>query len=178
MGTHHIKSPYLGRVVHPKIYPYTVTTIAKSLLPYTDKFDGIAFVGMSGAMVGPAVGVVLQKPFLMVRKKDNSHSSYTVEGDYNIQRYIIVDDRVCSGNTLRYAMNKIHTAYEDMFKDAPEFVGLALYADNFYLELSDIKQRLQEGVFGNSTPENFFLTNCTQELSGICKLLDNEVLAW
>jgi hypothetical protein len=85
-------------------------------------------------------------------------------------KVIITSADICSGDTLRYAMNKINAAYEDTSKDAPEFVGLALYADNFYRELSDIKQRLQEGVFGNSTPENFFLANCTKELSGICEL--------
>jgi adenine/guanine phosphoribosyltransferase-like PRPP-binding protein len=76
--------------------------LAGELEPHKDRFDAIAFRGMSGAMVAPAVAIKLGKPFILVRKRgDGSHSEHQVEGAVGCSRYIIVDDLIASGETVR-----------------------------------------------------------------------------
>jgi hypothetical protein len=76
------------------------------------QFDSIAFRGVSGALTAPILAYMLRKNVLAVRKKPSedgwSHSSHEVEGDTNARRYIIVDDFVASGKTIRAIFEKIH----------------------------------------------------------------------
>lgn len=69
----------------------------------SQKFDAIAFRGMSGALVAPAVAARLKKNLLMVRKAtDSNHSSLSVEGFNGApQRYVIIDDFIFTGATVR-----------------------------------------------------------------------------
>lgn len=65
------------------------------------QFDTIVFRGMSGCLIGPSVADILNKPFLMVRKEnDGSHSSHDCEGHADINKFIIIDDLICSGATI------------------------------------------------------------------------------
>ena len=71
------------------------------------RIDAIAFRGMSGCLFGAPLAARMRKPMIMVRKKcvdcgrEQSHTSQTVEGDRNATTYVIVDDFVASGNTVR-----------------------------------------------------------------------------
>lgn len=68
-----------------------------------DKFDAIAFRGVSGALVAPVVGYLLKKPLIAVRKTtEGCHSNLRTETAINGPiRYVVVDDLVCTGDTLR-----------------------------------------------------------------------------
>lgn len=72
------------------------------------KYDAIAVSGCSGTLVAGAFSIALQKPIILVRKRPEiSHSGELVEagGSFLYRRkpfrYIIVDDFVDSGDTIR-----------------------------------------------------------------------------
>lgn len=71
-------------------------------------FGFVAFKGMSGALVGPLVAANYDKPVAIVRDLDSSsHSSQLVEGPRLLPSYIIVDDMISSGHTVRVIMKRI-----------------------------------------------------------------------
>ena len=100
-----------------------------ALEPHKDKFDSIAFKGNSGSMVAPAVAVALGKAITLVRKADGNHSSRNVEGLLNC-RYIIVDDLIDTGSTVRSIQSDIRQAdtWGDEFASS-ECVGIYLWRD-------------------------------------------------
>ncbi len=63
-------------------------------------FDAIAFRGLSGAVVAPLVALKLRKTLIAVRKT-KSHGLGPVAGDLAARSYIIVDDLISSGTTVR-----------------------------------------------------------------------------
>ena len=71
-------------------------------------FDTIAFRGMSGAILGTSLALLLNKQIIMVRKsKQNTHSDYLVEGFRQSKKFLIVDDFVSSGNTAREIIRRV-----------------------------------------------------------------------
>lgn len=94
-------------------------TLAKKVLKDV-KFDTIAFRGMSGSFLGPALAMALKKDMILVRKdNDDSHSHYSVEGNLDAKKYVIVDDFIFMGYTKRAIIDSVK-------KFAPDasFVGL------------------------------------------------------
>lgn len=98
-----VKSDYLSNVMSPlglqKAVRKTINIIRKSGV----EFDAIAFRGLSGALVGPAVACRMKKGFLAVRKmkEEESHSTVAVEGAVKADcQYIIIDDLISSGATV------------------------------------------------------------------------------
>lgn len=105
------------RSCHNSTYldPSTLKDHIKSTVEYLRKsdltYDTIAFCGMSGALIAPPVAVKLGKDLLMVRKdSDDRHSCYHVLGNTETKNYIIVDDLISSGKTLRHIINKIENS--------------------------------------------------------------------
>ena len=86
------------------------------------KFDAIAFRGLSGAVVAPMVALALKKTLIAVRK--NRSHGIKVCGDLGAQSYLIIDDFISSGETVR----KIVTGIERASIDEPTCVGAVLYA--------------------------------------------------
>ena len=86
------------------------------------KFDAIAFRGLSGAVVAPMVALALKKTLIAVRKS-NSHG-IKVCGDLGAQSYLIIDDFISSGVTIR----KIVTGIDRASLNEPTCVGVVLYA--------------------------------------------------
>lgn len=72
----------------------------------TSEFTGVAFRGVSGALIAPSIADKLRCDLLVVRKKDGSHSSCEIEGNLT-DKYIIIDDFVRTGETLRIIVDKI-----------------------------------------------------------------------
>lgn len=121
----HLGCSYLSSVISVAGLTRAVEAVVSAIQVSKIPFELIAFRGMSGALVGPMVAARLNKEFLMVRKrKDNSHSSFDVEGTVPVtsQRYIIVDDFICSGRTVRTVIDKI----SEVLPEA-ECVGIAVY---------------------------------------------------
>lgn len=74
------------------------------------KFDAIAFTGTSGAAMAYPLSYKLKIPLICVRKdKSNyqNYSDYDIEGIINAKKYLIVDDFMSSGDTVRRIISKI-----------------------------------------------------------------------
>jgi adenine/guanine phosphoribosyltransferase-like PRPP-binding protein len=74
------------------------------------KFDAIAFRGMSGALVAAPLALAIKKTLIMVRKPEDEkarHSTRAVEGDRGAQSFVIVDDFVSSGTTMKTMLRAI-----------------------------------------------------------------------
>jgi hypothetical protein len=77
------------------------------------EFEAVAYRGMSGSLVAPAVAAFMGKDLIMVRKTDGpdsgSHSDYRTEGRRDAIRYVIVDDFISSGSTVAAILEQIYT---------------------------------------------------------------------
>lgn len=71
-----------------------------------DDFDTIACCGISGLLVVPQIAELLDKHILIVRKDERRYSEFSMEGVTPF-RYVIVDDLICSGSTVRRIKNTI-----------------------------------------------------------------------
>ena len=125
-----IKASYSGYILDSRTLSQIVTEITRKLSRRRDQFDVIAVRGMSGSIVGGAVAVRLQKNLLIVRKKGESPNTLrTVEGDYSAKKYIIIDDMICTGDTINIIRNEIRDSFNYDNKTPPEHVGIILYQD-------------------------------------------------
>lgn len=106
-------------------------------------FDAIAFMGTSGALVAPMLAAKMKKGLILVRKggprSNGSHSASVVEGALDSKRYVIVDDFICSGRTVKSIVSKLEKYMPKKFdlatmshisKPAPMLVGVYEYARN------------------------------------------------
>lgn len=143
-----IVSHYLSAVLTVEGITQTVHRIIHRLKNHDSDFDGIAFRGMSGALVAPLVAREMRKKLLMVRKaKDSSHSMHTVEGDFSTKQYVIIDDMISSGNTLRGIIEDVKKDFiKERVATLPECVGIVLY------------KHVQEGCKQNSSIYNSLRT--------------------
>ena len=88
-------------VLNHKIRNKIIIKAVCDLRKISGTFDCIACCGTSGLMVVPQVAELLNKHIIVIRKKeDKCYSEFTIEGVAPF-RYIILDDLICSGNTVR-----------------------------------------------------------------------------
>jgi adenine/guanine phosphoribosyltransferase-like PRPP-binding protein len=76
----------------------------------SDSFDSIACCGVSGLMVVPQIAELLNKNIVVVRKGEKCYSEFLTEGAAPF-RYIILDDLICSGGTVRYIKKTLKEEY-------------------------------------------------------------------
>jgi hypothetical protein len=86
-------------------------------------YDTVVGTGLSGTVYVSRVAPVLGKSFAIVRKADDqsTHSCYRVEGSVGLE-YIIADDFMCTGRTVRHAIEQMHENYP-----WSKFVGVWCY---------------------------------------------------
>lgn len=105
------------------------------LRDHVDEFDAIAVRGLSGLLLGLPLHAALKKQLIIVRKGDEgAHSSNRLETTYNpyerygVQRVLVVDDLVASGETLREIAHELSRSRR-YNSHAPKFkvVGVYLY---------------------------------------------------
>jgi adenine/guanine phosphoribosyltransferase-like PRPP-binding protein len=116
-----VHSSYLAPALTHEGLRKRVDVIVRRLRPISGRFDAIAYRGMSGALVAPAVALRLKKDLIFVRKNESCHTNMKVEG-VECKRYVIVDDMVSSGTTVRTIKEKIEES-----KLGAKMVGLAVY---------------------------------------------------
>lgn len=99
---------------HVLNHKYRNKIIIKSvcaLRKISEDFDSIACCGVSGLLVVSQVAELLDKHIVIVRKKDdNCYSKYSTEGVAPF-RYIILDDLICSGNTVKHIKRTLKKEY-------------------------------------------------------------------
>ena len=108
------------RVLNHKARNKVIIKAVCDLRKISDRFDSIACCGVSGLVVVPQIAELLDKHIVVVRKPDEErYSDFYVEG-VSPFRYIIVDDLICSGNTLKWIRQAIH-------EDNPKAQCVGLY---------------------------------------------------
>ena len=110
------------RVLNHKNRNKIIIKAVCDLRKISDQFDSIVCCGVSGLMVVPQIAELLNKHIVVIRKPDEKcYSDFPMEGVTPF-RYIIVDDLVCSGSTIKHIK---HTIYEDCPKS--QCVGVYCY---------------------------------------------------
>ena len=115
-------SSHLFDVLNPEERQNVINWIVQALEGKKDEFDAIAVSGSSGLLVGPSVADHLQKNIILVRTNKGGHSDYLVEGPKD-GRYVIVDDLIDTGRTVKRIVRGIHT----QLCEHSQCVGLVMY---------------------------------------------------
>jgi adenine/guanine phosphoribosyltransferase-like PRPP-binding protein len=98
------------RVLNHKARNKVIIKAVCDLRKISNQFDSIACCGVSGLMVVPQIAELLDKHIVVIRKRDEQcYSQFPMEGVTPFQ-YIIIDDLVCSGYTIKHIKS---TIYED-----------------------------------------------------------------
>lgn len=107
--TPEIHSSYLDRFLDTMQLCEIIKLAVKKL--HGKQFEAFAFRGMSGALLAPPLALKMKKTLIMVRKPGQCHTDRTVEGDAAAERYIIVDDFVSTGETIRTIVEEVTKAF-------------------------------------------------------------------
>lgn len=100
---------YTGSIIKTSVLREKIRQAMKILRPMADQFEGIAFRGASGMFPGPILALRLRKSIILVRKGEETHSTYPVEGDRAVKSYIIVDDQIATGSTIEAIMHGVRS---------------------------------------------------------------------
>ncbi len=128
-----IVTNYLRDVYNVGTFELTVVTAKQKLEKFMqiESFDAIAFTGNSGAALAYPLSYLLRIPLICVRKSiKSSHFKGLVEGCYGANRYIIIDDFVATGSTIKKIQKAVKKFYKDCEQEEPTLVGLYLYSRN------------------------------------------------
>lgn len=114
----------------------------RALEPIKDAFDTIVCRGYSGMAFGPVLAYLMDKQILMVRKDgESSHDCYKYLGQLG-KSYLIVDDFIASGATMKAIMKVTHEAHA---RTVPaKFVGVYLYHPANLMSIAELEERLKE----------------------------------
>lgn len=127
---HEIKTDYLHSL-YSKKYLKIVPAAVKKLRAFKKKhnFEAIAFTGSSGAGLAYPLSYLLKVPLIHVRKK-NSSPNYrkVIEGTVSADSYIIVDDFISSGQTVKRILREIAKHLGSSVKP----IAIFLYDADFY----------------------------------------------
>lgn len=94
----------------------------------TMKIDALAFCGSSGAAIAFPLAMRNSVPMIYVRKTgEKSHGSRIECNGEHIQTYIIVDDMISSGSTIRHIMANIKKCAKQNQWEEPKCLGILLF---------------------------------------------------
>jgi len=101
---------HVCHVLNHKIRNKIIIKAVCDLRKIADSFDSIACCGVSGMMVVPQIAELLNKHIVIVRKGEKCYSEFRTEGVAPF-RYIILDDLICSGSTVKHIKRVIKDEY-------------------------------------------------------------------
>ncbi len=131
---HRIVSSYLHNVYHVNVFAKLINKATKQLKAFRQKhpFDAIAFTGTSGAALAYPLSLRLKVPLICVRNPlIKNHSNHMVEGCYSAKRYIIIDDLIDVGNTIKRIVDGINIAYKvERAATKPKLIAIWLYGSD------------------------------------------------
>lgn len=109
MKQHRIQSDYLRPVYEVDQYKVIVKKFTAAIKKFRLKnyFDAIAFTGTSGAAMAYPVSAMLGIPLICVRKDRLCHYNHLIEGCVTADRYVIVDDFISGGTTMKKITDEI-----------------------------------------------------------------------
>lgn len=106
-------SNYLSKVYNPCIFSALVREATAEIKRLREElqFDAIAFRGSSGCALAYPVGAALEIPLIYVRKPEECSHGRPQEGfDGAVRTYIIIDDFISTGKTVRTIMETLQPA--------------------------------------------------------------------
>lgn len=130
-----IQTSYLKQGFNPIALAKTISMATALLRPHKALFEAIAFRGVSGALVAPAVAAKLGKSLIVVRKAEARHSPYEVEGEDSIRSYLIIDDQIAGGGTIREIHHQVMILTKQQAKCAGYLMWYQTPHDKGYREL-------------------------------------------
>lgn len=121
---HEIQTDYLGRV-YGKEFLTLVPLAVKKLrsIMRQHRFDAIAFTGSSGAALAYPLSYLMKLPLIHVRKGESHYSGGKIEGTISSKRYVIVDDFIETGASMKRIIKAINSEL-----DGAKPVAICLYA--------------------------------------------------
>lgn len=129
---------HLGDIfMYPDKYGQLVDRIADQLeaLRKKQSFTGMVFRGLSGAALAYPLSARLHIPLICVRKKDENSHGRDVEGPQaNVRRYIILDDFIETGQTIKdllKAMDDQNKWNKPSKHNRVRCSGIVLYAEKY-----------------------------------------------
>jgi hypothetical protein len=99
---------YLHNAIDKKLLVPTVNNLLRLIRKSKVQFDTIVFRGMSGALIAPIIAYKLDKEVIIIRKGEDAHSCRKAEGYTKSKRFIIIDDFVSSGDTIRQIFQSLY----------------------------------------------------------------------
>jgi len=97
-------------VLNHKVRNKIIIKAVCDLRKIANSFDSIACCGVSGLLVVAQVAELLNKNIIVVRKGERCYSEFRTEGVAPF-RYIILDDLICSGSTVKHIKRVIKDEY-------------------------------------------------------------------
>jgi len=120
---------YIESILYTKSFKIIVNRVIKKVkhLQPKLKIDAIACRGVSGSSVAFATSYVIGLPIIYVRKPtENSHGDKIEScGASKHKNYIIIDDFIDTGTTVKEIIKSIKTNYDDIV-----CVGVLLYDEH------------------------------------------------
>lgn len=142
-----IETEYLEGLSHTELSEFLAKAIFK-ISPYKESFDAIAFTGISGALMAPLLAISLKKDLIVVRKNnDDCHSDDMVEGAIDARSYLIVDDGIYSGQTLRTIVRQIGKVSRAKCAGVLCYNTASCNGGQFYSEPSMMKNWFRDDVW-------------------------------
>ena len=93
---------YLQAALTPDKFRKILNKLSRNIHKANIIFESIAFRGMSWTLVAPTIAFRLKKNPVLIRKEcDGSHSGRSIEAEGDIVDYIIIDDLIESGDTMK-----------------------------------------------------------------------------
>jgi len=123
--------------MYPKEYGQLVDRIADQLeaLRKKQSFTGMVFCGQSGAALAYPLSARLHIPLICVRKKGENSHGFDIEGPQaNVRRYIILDDFIETGKTIKALIKEMdikNTIHEASEHNKLRCSGIVLYAEAY-----------------------------------------------
>jgi orotate phosphoribosyltransferase len=133
---------YIGAALDPATAPHLHKAVIKYIRSFRLRFDTIVCRGTSGLLVAPIVAQKMHKELIVVRKSDGNHSGKLLEGFKKARNFIIIDDFICTGNTVNAMLEAMHQN-QPMAK-CVAIVGWRASGDCDFKWTSNDKQRTQE----------------------------------
>lgn len=121
---HQIRTEYLGKVYGKEFLELVPKTVRKlRAIKRRHPFDAIAFTGSSGAALAYTMSYFLKLPLIHVRKGVSHYGGGRIEGTISSKKYIIIDDFIDRGNTIKRIIKTISNDLE-----TPKPVAICLYS--------------------------------------------------
>lgn len=149
---------YLEDVYNIKLFQSKMKSAIRAIKAFhkNNPFDAIVFCGYSGAAFAYPLSFALNIPVVCIRKREDMthcHCDRYYEGIIP-KKYIIVDDRICSGETIERIQSEIQVeieAYNENIRwerkfsvksllKTPQLLAIFLYdnLDNFVDKFEDV----------------------------------------